>query len=53
MLGYLLENGLISEHPHGFLSKRSTCTQLLESFQDWVVSLSNKKAVDVVYIDFS
>ena len=41
------------QHQHGFLSKRSTCTQLLDSFQDWVVGLSNRKAVDVVYIDFS
>ena len=53
MLIYLLDNDLISEHQHSFLSKRSTCTQLLDSFQDWVVSLSNRKAVDVVYIDFS
>ena len=53
MLVYLLDSGLISEHQHGFLSRRSTCTQLLDSFQDWVVSLSNRKAVDVVYIDFS
>ena len=45
MLVYLLDNSLISEHQHGFLSRRSTCSQLLDSFQDWVVGLSNRKAV--------
>ena len=53
MLSYLLSHDLITKHQHGFLAKRSTCTQLLECFQDWVVGLSNKRAVDVVYIDFS
>ena len=53
MLVYLLKKGLITEHQHGFLSRRSTCTQLLVSLQDWVVGLSNRKADYVVYIDFS
>ena len=53
MLVYLLDNNLISEHQHGFLSRRSTCTQLLDSFQDWVVSLGNSKSIDVAYIDFA
>ena len=53
MLSFLLAHDLITKHQHGFLVKRSTCTQLLECFQDWVVSLNNKQSVDVVYIDFS
>ena len=53
MLSFLLAHNLITKHQHGFLVKRSTCTQLLEYFQDWVVSLNNKQSVDVVYIDFS
>ena len=32
MMEYLLDNELISKHQHGFISKRSSCSQLLESF---------------------
>ena len=35
MPDYLLINKLISHHQHGFLSKLSTCTQLLETVNDW------------------
>ena len=53
MLGYLFENKLISRHQHGFLAKRSTCTQLLESFQDWALALKSRSDIDVAYIDFA
>jgi hypothetical protein len=53
MLEYLLDNGLISDQQYGFIPKRSTCSQLLESFQDWVLELSDKRSVDIVYLDFS
>ena len=42
MPDYLLINKLISPHQHGFLSKLSTCTQLLETVNDW--SLVNAKS---------
>ena len=53
MLDYLLNNGLISDQQHEFISKRSACLQLLESFQDWILELSDKKCIDVIYLDFS
>ena len=53
MMEYLLDNELISKHQHGFISKRSSCSQLLESFQDWISELSHKNAVDVIYLDYS
>ena len=53
MMEYLLDNELISKHQHGFISKRSSCSQLLESFQDWILELSHKNAVDVIYLDYS
>lgn len=52
MLAYLLEHGLINKQQHGFISKRSTCSQLLECINDWSVSLSHKQSIDVAYIDF-
>jgi hypothetical protein len=52
LLDFLLDNKLISKHQHGFLSKRSTCTQLVESLQDWVIALKKNIPVDITYIDF-
>lgn len=53
LLNYLLRHNLISKHQHGFLSKHSTTTNLLEATHDWIVSFSSCFNVDVVYIDFS
>ena len=53
MLDYLLTNKLLNSNQHGFLSKRSTLTNLLESISDWTVSLENRFANRVAYIDFS
>ena len=52
MSSYLLTNNLITEHQHGFLKKHSTCTQLIECTNDWSLSLNQRKATDVVYVDF-
>jgi len=53
MLDFLLSNSLISSEQHGFLDKHSTCTQLLETINDWSVALRNCHSVDVVYFDFA
>jgi len=53
MLRYLSANGLISQHQHGFLAKHSTCTQILETVNDWSIALLNRHVVDVVYFDFA
>ncbi len=41
------------EGQHGFLSKRSTVTQLLESVEDWVNEIDSNKSVDIAFIDFA
>lgn len=53
MLKYLKDNNIISTQQHGFLSKHSTSTNLLECVQDWIVKLNCRLPVDVVYVDFS
>jgi len=53
ILTYLSHNNLISSHQHGFLTKHSTCSQLLETVNDWSIALRNKHVVDVVYFDFA
>jgi len=53
MLDYLLNGNLISMHQHGFLSRFSTCSQLLECIEDWTMTIHNCHTVDVAYVDFS
>jgi hypothetical protein len=53
LLDFLHNHHLISRHQHGFLKHHSTCTNLLESLNDWTLSLSNSKSVVVAYIDFA
>jgi len=49
---YLKHNNLITPAQHGFICKRSTCTNLLESLYDWTHSAEHKRGTDVIYFDF-
>jgi len=51
VLSYLMDNNLLHPAQHVFLN-RSTCTNLLESLNDWTVVLQDNDAITVVYIDF-
>lgn len=53
VLSYLSKNKLITKQQHGFLAQHSTCTQLLETINDWSVALSNSNVVDIVYFDIA
>jgi len=53
MLSYLSAHKLITRQQHGFLSMHSTCTQLLETVNDWTLSLRDRHVVDTIYFDFS
>ena len=52
MLQYSKKHGLISSQQHGFLSKRSTATNLLESLDDWTCAFVNRNSAFIAYIDF-
>jgi len=52
ILAHLLSKGLLSRHQHGFLSRRSTGTQLIDCFNDWTSNTENEQSLDVIYIDF-
>ena len=52
LIDYLLSNSLITKHQHGFLLKHSTCSNLLETANDWTLALDNHLNIDVIYIDF-
>jgi len=53
ILSYLRTHNLISKHQHGFLSKHSTVSNLLESVNDWTLALNNSKGVAVAYVDYA
>jgi hypothetical protein len=44
---------MISSSQHGFLAKKSTCTNLLECLCDWSGNLDKHVATLVAYIDFA
>ena len=50
---YLKQKGLINKHQHGFLSRRSTTTNLLETFDDWTLAINDRSSIIATYIDFS
>src|SRR5664279_51238 len=53
MLHYLRKNNVITKHQHGFLTRRSTSSNLLETLQDWTLTVKDRQSVVVAYIDFS
>jgi len=53
MSNYLLSIDAISKHQHGFVTKRSTTTNLLETLNDWTLSIDNRLTQTVVYVDFA
>jgi len=53
MLYYLRLNGLISKEQHGFLSRKSTTSNLLETINDWTLAINDRNAVSAIYIDFA
>jgi hypothetical protein len=53
ILEYLLSNNLISSKQHGFLSRRSTLTNLIKTLNDWNLARRDKKNIHAVYTDFS
>ena len=53
VLDYLRANSLISKQQHGFLSRHSTVTNLLQSVNDWTLALNNRQNVAIAYIDYA
>jgi len=50
LMRYLLEKKIIDSHEHGFLSRKSTTTQLLECNLDWNVALNSRKHLDINHL---
>ena len=52
MFSYLRLIKLITKEQHGFIRKRCTCTNILESLHDWCLNLRSHIPTDFVYFDF-
>src|SRR5579864_2585160 len=53
LVNYLTSNNLITSDQHGFMSKRSICTNLLETLNHWTLAMRNGYFTRVAYIDFA
>ena len=53
IMSYLLRFNLISRHQHGFMSKLSTVTNLLQYIDIISGALDKKYSIDVIYLDFA
>ncbi|MCP4472979.1 MAG: reverse transcriptase family protein, partial [Gammaproteobacteria bacterium] len=53
IIKFLSDHSLIAPAQHGFLSKRSTITQLLQCFNNWTAELDVGNGVDVAYLDIA
>ena len=51
-LCFLRKHGLITKHQHGFLSGRSTTSNLLETLNDWTLTINNKNSIAAAYVDY-
>ena len=52
VLKYMIANNLINAKQHGFIGGYSTCTNLLESVNDWTINLKNRSCTRVAFIHF-
>jgi len=50
--GYFLQHGLISKQQHGFLTRRSTVTNLVETHNDWILAVNTRQCVTVAYKEY-
>ena len=49
---HFINNNLLSNHQFGFVSGRSTVTQLLVTLNDWLYNMDNDIPTDAAYMDF-
>ena len=49
---FLLSHKLLNKQQHGFLKRYSSATNLLDSINDWSISLHNRSSTIVAYVDF-
>ena len=49
---HLRNNSILSKVQHGFVSRKSTVTQLLLALNEWTYALDSRQFVDIAYLDY-
>ena len=49
---HLINNNILSPHQYGFVSGRSSVTQLLSTIHDWLYNIDNNILTDAIYMNF-
>lgn len=52
LLVHFESNNLFTVHQHGFTSRKSCLTNLLETFEDWTSALDNGYNIDTIFLDY-
>ena len=52
IMEHLINEKLLADAQHGFVSGRSCVTQLIETIEEWTQMLDKGNSVDAVYLDF-
>ena len=47
---YLEDNKIVKHCQHGFVTKKSCFTNLLETYENWTLALDSGHGIDVIYI---
>jgi len=53
LVSYLKKYGRIAKEQHGFLARRLTTSNPLESLNDWTINVDNKQHQPVAYVNFA
>ena len=52
IMEHLINEKLLADAQHGFVSGRSCVTQLIETIEEWTQMLDKGNSVDAAYLDF-
>ena len=53
MMNHLLVNGIITSDQHGFVPKKSCCTNLLETMDILTQAIEEGYSIDIIFLDFA
>jgi hypothetical protein len=53
ILAFSRVHNAVSKQQDAFISRRSTCTNLIETINDWALAIKDKKSIIAAYIDYS
>jgi len=52
IMQYLEDKNIVTNYQHGFVIKKSCFTNLLETCENWTLTVVSGHGVDVIYLDY-